>query len=329
MPRKYRPDVAYPAELAQENRHFTSGVNAPGEARGLAMSGRHFGISLGEIRRGLLAELEIYGGGLQELFVDTGAFSEVDFPEDGPPVVTREIPHAEWIRRYAIAERLAAAYRTKARIVAPDRVGCQRTTLERLARYGHLVAACAAHRASIIVPVQKGEMTMGDFFRRACEVLGLRETPIAGIPMKKDATTLAELGAFVETLPWYGARIHLLGLGPRARYGMFQKVIRLIRSIRPNADITSDSTQAICGEVGRDNGRHGVRGETPGGPRRLTAAQDRARELGLRGQEIKAYGLTETGWLELAEDRDRAAAAGWRDVELDDDEEEPASAVAA
>jgi len=327
MARKYRPAVAYPAELVQAGEHFASGVNDAGEARGLALSGRDFGISLADVRRGLVDELEIFGGGLQRLFVDSGAFSEVDFPENAPPVVARPIADATWRSRLELAERLAAAYRTRCYIVAPDRVGCQATTLERLARYALQVAACAAHRAQIIVPVQKGELPMSAFYAKACAVLGLREAPIAGVPMKKDATTLADLRELVESLPWYGARIHLLGLGPKSKYRRFQKAIALIKSIRPNAAITSDSTQAVRGEVGRTNGRADVAGEVPGGPRRLTSAQDAARALGLRGSAVKANALIATGFAELDAERAIAAAAGWFDVELEDDEE-PAPAVA-
>lgn len=78
--------VAYPRELAQAGEHFASGVNNPGEARGLALSGRHFGIALSDLRTGLIDELEMYTHGMQRLrgaavkenaLISTG-FAELD-----------------------------------------------------------------------------------------------------------------------------------------------------------------------------------------------------------------------------------------------------------
>lgn len=316
-----RLEVAYPAELVQAGEHFTSGVNDRGELRGLALSGRHFGITVSDVRPGLMEELDLYTHGMQRVFVDSGAFSEVDFPKVGPPIVARPIEHDAWITRLELGLRVARVFGRRALVVAPDRVGCQATTLKRLARYGHLVAAIAATGASVIVPVQKGAEPMSAFYRRACELLGLREAPIAGVPMKKDATSIADLRELVESLPWF-CRIHLLGLGPKSKHGRFAKAVRAIRSIRPSAAITSDSTQGIRGEVGRENGRENVRGEVPGGPRRLTSAQDSARALGLRRSAVKENALIGVGFLELDEERDAAHAAGWFDVELFDTLEE-------
>lgn len=308
--RTYRFDIAYPAELEQLSRHFASGVNNPGEARGLAMSGRQIGIAATEIRAGLLEELENYGGpGMQELFVDSGAFSEVKFTAAGRKVV-KPITHDSWMKRFEIYYWAANTYGRRARLVAPDCVGDQDETLARLARYAPMVAACAAMRAQIIVPVQKGALPMSEMFRQACAILNLREMPIAGIPMKKDATSLADLAELVDSLPWYGARLHLLGLGPESK--RYAKVIRLIKSKRPNATLTSDSV-TVRRLVGRKNGRGN-------GPRVLTRLQDEARAMGLTGHEVKAHALTIQGWDEADRQRARAAELGWRDVELDDDE---------
>lgn len=310
----YRHEIAFPRELAQADRHFASGVNDAGEARGLAASGRHFGITLSDMRRGLLEELELHTHGLLEVFVDTGAFSEVAFTESGV-VVRRPISDREWRTRLELAARIGRTFGRRALIVAPDRVGCQATTLERLARYAPHVAAIAATGARIIVPVQKGATKMSAFYAAACEALGLREAPVAGVPMKKDATSLEDLAELVASLPWFGARVHLLGLGPKSKHGRFAKAVAVIRRLRPNAEITSDSTQAVRGEVGRTNGRKGT-------ARRLTVAQDRARARGLKGSAVKADALLAVGLEERDLELEAANAAGWYDVELFDSLEE-------
>ncbi len=308
----YRHEVAFPAELVQEDQHFASGVNNPGEVLGL--SGRHFGITATTVTPALLDACELHAGGLTRIFVDSGAFSEVAFSAaTGKLEVVRPITDADWRDRFELYTLIATWYRTRAYVVAPDLVGNQAATLERLERYAHQVAAIAALRANIIVPVQKGELPMSVMYRRACEVLGLREAPIAGIPMKKDATSLGDLAELVDSLPWYGARIHLLGLGPESK--RYAAAIRTIKSRRPNATITSDSV-TIRRLVGRTNGRGG-------GPRALTRYQDEARARGItNGAAVKAYGLARV----CADDRDaeieRALAAGWYDVELYDSVEE-------
>jgi hypothetical protein len=316
MTKNYRPEVAYPTHLAQAGQHFASGVNDPGELRGLALSGRHFGITASLASESLLAELDLYTHGMQQCFVDSGAFSEVAFPEDGPPVVVKEITDEQWVTRLAIAERIAKTFGRRARVVAPDRVGCQMTTLARMARYGAQVAAIAARGAQIIVPVQKGSMPMSAFYARACQILNLAVAPIAGIPMKKDATSLEQLAELVESLPWFGARIHLLGLGPSATRGKirFRDVVALIKRIRPNATITSDSV-TIRRLVGRSNGKGGS-------PRALTLAQDQARAAGLTGSAVKQAGLVMQGFQEIDAERIEAEDAGWFDVELYDSVEE-------
>ena len=126
--------------------------------------------------------------------------------------------------------------------------------------------------------------------------------------MMKDATSIDELREFASTLPWFGARIHLLGIGPKAKQGRFWQAIEAIKSVRPNCEVTSDSA-LVPSLVGRTNG-------AKKGPRILTALQDDARKLGLKGHETKRYGLTLQGWQENAKNLARAKAQGWVDVEL-------------
>ncbi len=305
----YRHEIANPT--AQNARHFASGVNHPGEVRGLFLSGRSVGITAGKARTGLFEELEAFSGGGSSLFVDSGAFSEVKFGPGGPRVV-RPISDAGWLERFELYARCAAMFRTRCYLVAPDRVGDQAHTLALLERFAANVAAVASFRAQIIVPVQRGSIPMGEFFRRQLAILNLRETPIAGIPMKKNATTLAELAAFVDTLPTWGSRIHLLGLGPASKG--FKKAIEAIKSRRPDCEITTDSV-TIRRLAGRTNGRKG-------GPRILTLEQDRARALGLKGAPVKAFALQAQGLIERDTDLEASNAAGWFDVELFDTLEE-------
>lgn len=308
---KRRHEVAYPNELAQLGEHFASGVNHAGEVKGLGMSGRSFGIAAQSASEALLAELAKFSfNGGPKLFVDSGAFSEVEFHKNGPPTVKKLITDKVWRKRLALYEKLAEMYGPRCYLVAPDQVGNQKVTLERLAKYAPEISACAALRANIIVPVQKGPTPMSVFYQRACDALGLRDTPIAGIPMKKDATSLAQLIELVDSLPWFGARLHLLGLGPQS--DRWDEVISAITSRRPNAVITSDSV-TVRRLAGRTNG-------PGGGPRILTRYQDEAKgtSWGKNATDVKAYALSKQGGDEARKERAAALKAGWFDTEIYD-----------
>lgn len=304
----------YPFE--QQGQHFASGVNHPGEVKGI---NGWIGIAANEIRTGLIEAIEA-GSRTVNVFVDSGAFSEVAFGPNGVEVV-EEISHADWLIRFGIYSRVARAKGCRAYLVAPDRVGDQAVTLARLTRYARRCRDLVKdHRANLIVPVQKGASSMIAFWHAAVDALDLplRDRvgdfirPIAGVPMKKDATTLAELEAFAALLP-AGWPIHLLGLGPESK--RYTLAIAAIRRANPTAQITSDSN-TIRRLVGRTNGRGG-------GARALTQAQDDARAQGLEGTELKATALAA-----VFEDMHRAEvhqayAQGWSDPELEGERPTP------
>lgn len=317
-----KTNTAYPLE--QLHRYFASGVNNPGEVAGLAAAGTWIGIAASDIRPGLLEALEFSAGGPSCVFVDSGAFSEVDEQKNGPPVLNeaREITHADWLIRFGIYARVARAYRTRAYVVAPDRVGDQAVTLERLTRYARRCRDLVKdYRANLIVPVQRGALSLGDFWRAAVDALDLPLVdrkgdpirPVCGVPMKKNATTLAELEQLARELP-AGWRFHLLGLGPESK--LYKPAIAAILRANPTAEITSDSG-LIRRLAGRTNGRGG-------GPRRLTSAQDECRARGLQGAELKRGALMRVRFEDLRAERLEAVRLGWQDPELAGDDSEAA-----
>lgn len=283
----------------RQSQHFASGVNHAGEVRGLFGSLRFVGITATNAPEDLLAELAMcapyrtalmfpqYGFDCHEsrhnLFVDSGAFSEVAF---GPYRVVREITDARWFEILSLYQWVAERFRGFAYLVAPDRVGDQDVTLARLARYASAMRYFAQLGANIIVPVQKGALPMSAMFARAAEILDIdRERLIAGVPLKKDATSLEDLAELVDSLP-ARCRLHLLGLGPESP--RFRDVITVITSRRPDAVITSDSV-TVRRLVGRTNG-------PGGGPRTLTLYQDKAREeCGDGATGVKAIALAWQG----------------------------------
>lgn len=271
------------AETYRAASHFSSGVNAPGEVRGLAAVGCDIGITATEVRAGLVDELEkaLSRAASVRLFVDSGAFSEVAFGPNGREVVD-PISDEEWSARLGFYRELAETLpASNLYLVAPDAVGDQDETLVRLSTYAKEVRALAKAGANVIVPVQKGSRSMASFFRLARSILGGIDF-VVGVPMKKDATSLEDLAKLAAELP-RDARIHLLGLGPDSN--RYEDALEAIRSGCPKARVTSDSV-TIRRLVGRTNGRGG-------GPRALTLAQDKARRVTSDPVEVKARAIRE------------------------------------
>jgi hypothetical protein len=235
--------------------YFASGSNRPGDVRGLDDAGQALGVAVPELSPRAMTELASVR---VPVFVDSGAFSEVEFGPTGPNVV-RPLGAEHWSRVFGVYRALAGL-EAGAWLVAPDMVGNQVVTLERLERYASELRQLHRAGARIIVPIQKGELSMAAFADRAAELLALPF--VCGVPMKKDATSIGELRAFLAE--WRPAAVHLLGLGPESpRYGAAAAAVE-----RAGALLTCDSVR-LKALVGRRNGRGG-------GPRPLTLALDEA-----------------------------------------------------
>ena len=241
--------------------YFASGSNSPGEILGFDELDVPYGVAIDHVSPSALYLLQ--RARTEHLFVDSGAYSEVEFHKDGPPTVQKLITHDEWVRRLAMYDKIARALGPRCWLVAPDMIGNQEVTLDRLQRYGHHVRRFARMGANIIAPVQKGVLSMFDFYRFISETLGFEPTP--GIPMKKDATTLEAVVEFLAELQ--PPTVHLLGLGPKRtrKRPTYATVIKAVREVAPNTAILCDSV-LVASIVGR--------GKNKKNPRIMTAVLD-------------------------------------------------------
>lgn len=241
--------------------YFASGSNHPGEILGFASIGMNVGVAAPSTTPAAEAALVSLAGTSTKVFVDSGAFGEVAFGPDGM-FVKKLITPEEWTSRLDLYERLASALGKQLYAVAPDQVGNQPVTLERMRTYRERIQKIRKTGASILAPIQKGDLSMADFDRQVEKALGFSDF-VRAIPMKKDATSVEELRAFMrERKP---RRIHLLGMGPGAK--IYSEVIKMIHEIAPGTSVTLDSVK-ITSAVQRPE---------KGPPRKLTAAQDRVR----------------------------------------------------
>lgn len=278
-----------PTASCIENRvtFFASGSNHSGEIRAVSLiDGGNVGVCADRVHPAKYAAafdaLERFVECGRRVFIDSGAFAEVTFP-GGVPTITKPLGDAHWRLVFDVYARLAQVHREDCYVVAPDCVAHQPESLARLQRYVEEIRDVAAFDATILVPIQKGALSMPEFYRRAAWILngasadadvvsalspdasaaecfafgGVDFTP--AIPMKKDATTVAELASFVRDVR--PSSIHLLGMAPDTEAG--QEAIRTVLAIVPSCRISCDAC-LIMRWVGETNGRGG-------GPRRVTA----------------------------------------------------------
>lgn len=238
---------------------FASGSNRPADIRGFASIGHAIGVTASELSENAIREIEALAGTGIAVFVDSGAFSEIEFTSEGPCVV-RPINELGWNERFALYARLARALGSQVYLVAPDRIGDQEHTLSLLTQRARELASLAALGAVVLVPIQKGLLSQADFFAAVSEVLSFPFTP--AIPSKKNATTMVELEAFVRDV--HPASIHLLGLGPNNVKA--SRALGIIETMSPGCRVSLDANK-IAANVGRKP------------LRRLTAARDRAAQL--------------------------------------------------
>jgi hypothetical protein len=211
---------------------FASGANRVTEIRGFAYVGIPVGVSVQNLSEEAIEHLSF-----SELpvMVDSGAFSEVAIEKGKPPRVTAPISDKEWKRRLGIYERLGQALGEKVLLVAPDLVGSQEVTLQRLDRYASTLERIAATGARFLIPLQVGKMSHEEFFNKAADAAGIRLIP--ALPMKKAITSAEEIRQFVADVK--PAEIHLLGMGERNAKA--RRIVRLIQAYSPETIISMDS----------------------------------------------------------------------------------------
>jgi hypothetical protein len=230
--------------------YFASGSNHAGEIEGFTILGAPLGVAVHELNEESLAALEATATIGVPVFVDSGAFSEVEanFPGDkrydaSKPIglnVVEPITADEWNRRLAIYKRLAVALGGQLYPVAPDLVGNQAATLERLATYADDVRELRELGARIIVPLQGSPdgMSLAEMDARVCDILGFDDY-VRGIPSNKAPASVESIVDLVTSRECCKA-VHLLGVGPKAG-DKFLERLEGIHAARADVEILCDA----------------------------------------------------------------------------------------
>jgi hypothetical protein len=254
--------------------YYASGTNKAGEIRGMAKAGRDLGVAADQcLSRGAKTGIRCEDALLEvakrypelRVFVDSGAFSEVEFDKAaGELVTTKPISQAEWGRRLGLMERVGRAFGSRLLVMAPDKIADQQETLRRLRwfkRSGWL-ERLRRTGAEIAVVLQGGALDPVAFDAQAAKALGWSGYAIA-FPMMKGATPLELIRAFMANR--VARRVHLLGVGPKGKAA--PAIRRELFSRYPRVLWSWDSA-AIRGAVLRQKDRIGA----------YTAAQDLVRQ---------------------------------------------------
>jgi hypothetical protein len=247
--------------------YFASGSNAAGEIMGLHEAGADVGVAVQELNEDALYALTSLAGTGRKVFVDSGAFSEVKFGTKGPSW-PHPISDTEWGRRLDVYQCLTEALGNQVYLVAPDRVADQQGTFVRQAEWALVIRELHELGANILVPLQKGGLSLHAAQLVSERVLELDDI-IPAIPMKKDATSFEDLGEYLRAAK--PKRVHLLGLGAKGK--KIEEALQVVHRASSRTQVFCDSV-LIRSMVGR---REGVR--------KLTREQDFA-----RGGEVDAFG---------------------------------------
>ncbi len=254
MSKKPRKPKGTPSVVTEKPLlYFASGASHPGEIRGFAAIGQPMGVAADECGGACERELAALAQSGIPVFVDSGAFGEIRFPAKGPPQVVKPISEQEWLRRLGLYERLAHVLGSQLYAVAPDRVGDQQETLARLRGYRRQIRSTRDRGAQILVPLQRGRLSLAQFQREAAKALGFDDF-IPAVPMKKRATTAAELAEYLEQ--GCPSSLHLLGLGSKSPQA--PKIVGMIQEHCPSTTLSLDSNK-LKAYVGWEYGEYAKR----------------------------------------------------------------------
>ncbi len=257
-------------------RYFSSGSNRSATLRGLAdgfAAGRnvHPGITVTECGKPspkselcLDAAVDLARTHPDiHLFADSGAYSEVDVSKKGVVTVVRPMGDEAWNMVFRNYDRLAKAYGSRLHAVAPDRVGDQQKTLERMRKYADRVRALARQGVRILAPVQPGGLSLEAFWTEVKKALpGVELEP--AFPLKKGVLSPERVVEFVASVK--PPRAHLLGVGPNAQSRAKRELPQALAAVHPGLELSRDSVY-VRSKVGRQE-------KTPDPRRPLTRLKD-------------------------------------------------------
>jgi len=151
------------------------------------------------------------------IFVDSGAFNEVNDDLS----IKKAMTHKDWIKIFNVYDRLGKVWKDRIILMAPDRVGDQEVTMERLERYSKELQNLAKYGCKIMGAIQKNptipnslfhfHTRMNNFFKS----IGIKDW-VRGLPLNKSPVRLDDVIYMIENSEPF-KYMHFLGKSPYAK----------------------------------------------------------------------------------------------------------------
>ncbi len=218
-----------PAELETSVTKYASGVLSPAIWKGYLKAGNPMCIAASETGEATLARACEFVRSGGQLLVDSGAFIYRDNPDATP-----------WHRIASIYQRIAQAATVPVTFILPDVVGNQEKTLAALREWGNAIQRAVPAPHTLLMPVQLGDRTPGNFVREALLCL---ERPMDGLALPSNAAAFPpEMIPMLADIPAYVPhRLHFLGIS-RNSHGLQERLFRL-QEIWPDASVSCDACE--------------------------------------------------------------------------------------
>lgn len=182
-----------------------------------------------------------------KVFMDSGAFGEVNADLS----IKKEMTDKDWQKIFDRYEALAKVFGDRLTVMAPDRVGDQEVTMQRLEKYKNRIKKVASYGCKIMGAIQKNPTVpnslylfherMNNFFQS----IGIKHW-VRGLPLNKSPVKISDVEYMIQNAEPF-RYIHLLGKSPYAKdYNKWEAML----SKYPQLDITCDASifRRIVGE---------------------------------------------------------------------------------
>ncbi len=236
--------------------HFWSGMSGASDIIAASESSLPIGVEVGQLSDKSVAALaEHYGDSGIPVFVDSGAYNAF--------TSGRDLTESDWKKKLDRYEEIGRALGDGALLVSPDKVGDQTETLRLMEKYAEKMHEMTGYGSSVLVPLQGGDIPIGEFARMAYDALGAEighGLYVPAFPMKAKALELAAATDFIRQ--YKPSRIHLLGLGAASRAKdpvtgkrVLTALLDAVEKHSPNTLVTMDSN-IMRAKVGTTGGKN-------------------------------------------------------------------------
>ncbi|MDC8832825.1 hypothetical protein [Alteromonas gilva] len=208
---------------------YKSGACNRSDVLGYIQSGSAIGVCVMDTSKPVRAILGQYATDNGKIFVDSGAFRAFMAQQKDPTApdidfdTVLELYHDIIDASHAPANLL---------VVAPDCVGLQQRSYDLLVEYKRELNLLYHKGVQIMVPMQKGELSVSDHYRRCAALLPFDF--VAGLPSNAEALSPAEVREFMRECQPPAA--HFLGCSER-------DVLHMCLHDSPNTVLSCDATQ--------------------------------------------------------------------------------------